>query len=685
MKAIVRKRYGPPDVPQLQEVARPVLKDNEIAEAFAELWRGVQAALETYSNVHRGSGHNSMVSTHLYEQARDIVLEYLGLNGGLVHGGHVHTDKYVVIFCTPRRAELLKAQLEPESYQSVSSQDIGLPLGVRALAVKSKALPIGVPFQTGGGTARLVFPGWVIWAKAPDKFEAGTPAIVNVIAFAKALRLIQHFGNDTFQGAAAEKIAGTEKLAIDAKSEATEILYHDELEKYSGRELLDELRQTLIGRGVRVPTVEGARPYTNLDNAASTPTFTPIWDAVCQAWRQPRQVQQEIIHEVKSICAGVLGAPLAAYDVIFTSNTTEAINLTAESLRDESQQGFESVVLNTLLEHNSNELPWRRVPGFSLIRLPVDAEGLVDLNDLETLLCAYNQNGQHGKKRIKLVAVSGASNVLGVFNNLAEISRIVHRYGARLLVDAAQLVAHRKVEMEGCGIDYLAFSAHKVYAPFGCGMLLARKGLLHFSPAELELIQSSGEENVGGIAALGKALVLLQRIGLDVIQEEEQALTGRALRGLAQIPGLTIYGIKDPDSPRFAHKGGVIVFRLEGILAPQVAKGLAEQGGIGVRAGCHCAHLLIKHLLNIHPLLKLLQGLIVTLFPQVALPGLTRVSLGIENSEEDVDTLIHVLGKIARQPRAGVDRRFASTQTDIQQQMDDFAGAAAQRVYTQLK
>jgi selenocysteine lyase/cysteine desulfurase len=243
-----------------------------------------------------------------------------------------------------------------------------------------------------------------------------------------------------------------------------------------------------------------------------------------------------------------------------------------------------------------------------------------------------------------------------------------------LLVDAAQMVAHRKVEVERCGIDYLAFSAHKMYAPFGSGVLLVRKGLLHFSPAELALIQSSGEENVGGIAALGKAFVLLQRIGLDVIQEEEQALTARALRGLTQIPGLEIYGIKDPDSPRFAQKGGVIVFGLQDLMANQVAQELAERGGIGVRYGCHCAHMLIKHLLNIHPLLELLQGLIVSLFPQVSLPGLTRVSLGIENSEEDIDTLIHVLGKIARQPRAG---------TDIQQQIDNFVKVAARRVYTQ--
>ena len=374
----------------------------------------------------------------------------------------------------------------------------------------------------------------------------------------------------------------------------------------------------------------------------------------------------------------MLGAPSTAYDVIFTSNTTEAINLAAESLGKEAEPGVEPVVLNTFLEHNSNELPWRTIPGCSLLRLPVDAEGFVDLNELETLLRAYNEQGQHGKQRIKLVAVSGASNVLGVYNDLAEISRIVHSYGAHLLVDAAQLVAHRRVEMERWGIDYLAFSGHKVYAPFGTGALLVRKGLLSFSAAELELIRSSGEENVGGIAALGKALVLLQRIGLDVIQEEEQALTARALRGLAQIPGLTVYGIKDPDAPRFAQKGGVIIFDLKGILPSRVARQLATQGGIGVRSGCHCAHLLVKRVLEIPPLLEQLQGLILTLFPKLELPGVVRVSLGIENSADDVDTLIRVLGEIARKSRAGADK-------DVQQQMDDFARFAAQRVYGQLR
>jgi len=210
---------------------------------------------------------------------------------------------------------------------------------------------------------------------------------------------------------------------------------------------------------------------------------------------------------------------------------------------------------------------------------------------------------------------------------------------------------------------------------------MVRKRLLHFSLAELELIQSSGEENVGGIAALGKAILLLQRIGLDLIQAEEQALTAHTLCGLAQIPGLTIYGIKDPDSQSFAHKGGVIVFSLKSILATEVAKELVKRGGIGVRAGCHCAHLLIKHLLNIRPSLALLQRGIVTVFPQVSLPGVARVSLGIENSEEDIDRLIHVLDKITRRPQTETDSAFTAVQTDVQRQIEDFAKAAAARVY----
>ena len=672
MKAMEGTKSGPPRVFQAREATGPAPSGNKTARAYEELEQGVHAALETYSNIHRGTGHNSVVSTHLFEQARDIVLERLRLS----------KSQYVVVFCTPRRAEALTEQLEAGTYRGVSSEEIGLALGVRALAIQRAALPRGVPFQSGGGTVRLVSPGGVIWADAPDKFEAGTPAIINVIAFATSLRLVRRLGNDAFRKAAAERRT------------AEEILYHDELEGYSGRELMERLRQTLIGRSIRVPTSEGLRPFINLDNAASTPTFAPIWNSVSRTWGQSREVQRKIVHEVKSICAETLGAPLETYDVTFTSNTTEAVNLIAESSSLECDPGIEPVVLNTLLEHSSNELPWRRIPRSSHIRIPVDAEGFVNLNELEKLLRAFNREGRHGRKRIRLVAVSGASNVLGVFNDVAEISRITHRYGAHLLVDAAQLIAHRRIEMERYGIDYLAFSAHKVYAPFGTGVLVARKGLLKFSPIELERIRSSGEENAGGIAGLGKALLLLREIGLDWIQEKERALTARALRGLAPIPGLEIYGIKDPDSPSFASKGGVIAFGLKDVPHNLVAKELAERGGIGVRSGCHCAHLLVKSLLHINPWRAWLTDLGLILFPQFTgdmLPGLVRVSLGIENGEEDVDTLLRVLGRIARQPRSWADNLMASThsgarvlpQTDVQHQMDDFARAAASRVYAQ--
>jgi len=637
---------------QLKEGEKSGSTDNETAEAFASLERGVYAALETYSNVHRGSGHNSMVSTYLFEQARDIVLEYLKLD----------KDRYVVIFCSSRRETALISQIKSKNYQSVSSQDFGLSLGVRALAVNRKALPHGAPFQTGGGTTRLISPERVIWANAPDKFEAGTPAIVNIIAFARALKLIQQYGKEIFLNAATEEL------------KTADLLYHDELEKYSGKELLDKLRQTLIGRSFMVPTNEGSRPYINLDNSASTPSFIPIWNVVRQTWHQSKQVQIEIVQEVRAICAGALGASLDNYDVIFTSNATEAINLAAESMSRKSEEGVEPVVLNTLLEHSSNDLPWRMVPGLSLVRMQVDAEGFIDLNELDALLSSYNQNGEHGKKRIRLVAVSGASNVLGICNNLGEISRIAHQYNARLLVDAAQMVAHRKVGMDLWNIDYLAFSAHKVYAPFGTGVLVVRKGLLNFSTTEMESIQSSGDENAGGIAALGKALIFLQKTGMELIQDEEQGLTARALHGMAKIAGLRIYGIKDPYSPVFSSKIGVIVFSMKGIFPNKVAKELANRGGIGIRYGCHCAHILVKHILNVPPSLQRFQYFLLTLFQKIRLPGVARVSFGIENSEEDVDILLNVLGDMASKP--------SIPKTDIEQRMNDFIRAAAQRVYT---
>ncbi|HET9655066.1 MAG TPA: aminotransferase class V-fold PLP-dependent enzyme [Kineosporiaceae bacterium] len=635
----------------------------------------VRTVLETYANVHRGSGYTSMVSTYLYEHARGVVLDQLGLD----------RRRYIVVFCSPRQAEQLQAQLPPATCRTLSSQDVGLPLGLRAIAVPSRALPRGMPLQPGGGSARLVGPGWVVWAAAPDRFEAGTPAVVNVIAFARALRLAKDAAAPS-EGAALGPVRdavsppgedAVGEQAVEQRS-ARDILRHDRLDGYCGPQLLAELRKTLIGQRIPVPTRGGLKPFVNLDNAASTPTFEPVWGAVQEAWRQPEPVRRDIVGEAKLICAEVLHAPPSDYEVVFTANTTEAINLVAQSL---GRQGadVEPVVVNTVMEHNSDELPWRRLPGVGLIRLPVDRDGFVDPAELDGLLQEYNLQHRHGGQRIMLVALSGASNVLGACNDLAQIGRIAHRHGARLLVDGAQLVAHRAVDLSACGIDYFAFSAHKAYAPFGTGALVARTGTLGFDPAEHESIRASGEENVGGIAALGKALLLLQRVGLDVIQQEEQALTARALRGLAEIPGITVFGVQSPDSPHFPRRAGVIAFTLRGVMAGRVAAELAHQGGIGVRSGCHCAHMLVKRLLGVSSRLERFQRLMVSAFPHLELPGVTRVSLGIENTPEDVDILLDLLGRIARQPRAG--NPFRRPNSSVKQELHASARALASRVY----
>jgi selenocysteine lyase/cysteine desulfurase len=161
------------------------------------------------------------------------------------------------------------------------------------------------------------------------------------------------------------------------------------------------------------------------------------------------------------------------------------------------------------------------------------------------------------------------------------------------------------------------------------------------------------------------------------------------LRGMANIDGLILYGIRDPDSPRFAQKGGVLVFNFKNMFSNVTAKKLAEKGGIGVRYGCHCAHLMIKRLLKVPPLLERFQNLMLTLFPKISLPGVVRVSLGIGNTEEEVDTLIHVLGKIAGKSRvaAGESSDTARngtrrlSQADIERDLNNFVKAASERVY----
>ena len=632
------------------ETARDALLPN--ADPLENLQQSMLAALESYSNVHRGSGHYSMVTTRLFERAREIVLEHLGLTAA----------DYLVIFCNPRRAASLRQQLDNSAFRILSSEDLGLSFGVRAIAVRRSALKKSLQAEPGGGTARLLASDWVIWAKAPGRYEPGTPAIVNILAFARALQIARSAGIRRFTD------PGNPAMTAHA------ILHDDTLTELTGTVLLDALRETMIGRAGVVPTLNGRRPFINLDNGASTPAFEPVWQAARKAMCLPSEMQQEILRETRAICAAFLHAPPDEYEIVFTSNTTESINLVAGSLAAGRTRDTETVILNTMLEHNSNDLAWRGEPGIqSVLRLMVDQYGFINPAELESTLRAYNQEQNYGPKRIRLVSVSGASNVLGTYNDIARIGKIVHAYGAQLMVDAAQWVAHREVDMTRCGIDYLAFSAHKVYAPFGCGVLVARKGMLTFKAGETEMIRSSGEENTMGIAALGKSLTLLQRVGMELVWQEEQALTAKTVRGLAGIPGLKLFGMKDPASPPFQNKGGVVVFELKGSMPGNLARELARHAGIGVRYGCHCTHMLIKHLLGIGPALEKIQFLVVTLFPKLQLQGLVRVSLGIGNTSDDIERLIAAIGQVV------VKKKIDGP--DYKSMMDSYLCEVTQKVF----
>jgi selenocysteine lyase/cysteine desulfurase len=177
---------------------------------------------------------------------------------------------------------------------------------------------------------------------------------------------------------------------------------------------------------------------------------------------------------------------------------------------------------------------------------------------------------------------------------------------------------------------------------------------------------------------------------MDVVQEEEQKLTGKVLNGLAQITNIQTFGITDINSPKFAKRGGVVAFFLKGKISSGIANTLAFQGGIGARWGCHCTHIFVKYILGIGPKLEQFQRVIVTLFPKLQLPGVVRVSFGIGNSEEEIDTFIRVLANIARKPEKSGNSQTKSpkngtpvlTRPEVQKQMKEFVKVAAERVYS---
>lgn len=419
-------------------------------------------------------------------------------------------------------------------------------------------------------------------------------------------------------------------------------------------------RQLVVGVDTKVP-IKDNREVTaiNFDNAASTPpfvsvlngirNFAPWYSSIHRGKGYKSQICSEFYDYSREIVADFVKADPAENTVIYVKNTTEGINKLSYRLQEEIGDG---IVLSTFMEHHSNDLPWRYKYKTDYVR--VDEAGRLLLDDLENKLKNY-------KGLVKLVAVTGASNVTGNINPIYEIARLAHKHGAKIFVDGAQLIPHAPIQMNGENeqIDFLTFSAHKMYAPFGIGVLIGAKSLFSkgipecvgggtikmVSHTEVQWADAperdeAGTPNVFGVLALVEAIKTLKSIGMENISKYEQFLTDYTLRKLRKLPDLKIYGNSKGSKDRV----GIIPFNVEGIDHYTLANILSQEAGISVRNGCFCAQPYVQKLLKISPqeIEKHMKN------PLLPHPGLVRVSFGLYNTCSEVDRLIELLDNVIR-------------------------------------
>ncbi len=423
----------------------------------------------------------------------------------------------------------------------------------------------------------------------------------------------------------------------------------------------------LVGADVRVPVLSGPpRRYINLDNAASTPALACVRETVDEFLGWYGNVHRGVgyksrlsswaFEQARDRVARFVGADPADEVVLFCRNTTEAINKLAHRYPFEPGD----VVLTTLMEHHSNELPWRRVA--RVVHVAVTLDGRVDEEDLERKLSAH-------RGRVRLLAVTGASNVTGYINPIHDWARKVHEAGGRIVVDAAQLAAHRPISMKPKEdpehLDFVAFSAHKMYAPFGVGVLVgARRAFETGDPdivgggavdivslesaywTDLPDREEAGTPDIVGVVALARAIGALEEIGWEAILRHETDLTAGTLERFNAMPGILIYG--DTDPARASSRLGVIPFNVRGVPHALAAAVLACEWGIGTRDGCFCAHPYVRSLLHLSDGEAAQVEKSILARDRSEVPGTVRVSFGLGSTAGEVETLCEALDAVAR-------------------------------------
>ncbi|WP_040792507.1 aminotransferase class V-fold PLP-dependent enzyme [Nocardia paucivorans] len=389
------------------------------------------------------------------------------------------------------------------------------------------------------------------------------------------------------------------------------------------------------GCDLRVPLVQGGtRTYANFDYAASAPALAQVTERVTELLPYYASVHRgagyasRISTDCYENARETVGRFLNRADdqvVVFTRNTTDALNLLAGCVPGDT------VVLD--IEHHANFLPWIR-RGRRVVPVADTVEETIGRLAAEL-----------GAKPAALLAVTGASNVTGEVLPVERLAALAHRHGARILVDAAQLAPHRRIDLRATGIDYLAFSGHKLYAPFGAGVLVGRRDW--FDAAEPYLMgggavtrvtaedaiwalapqrHEAGSPNVLGAAAVAAACAALTDLGERVV-DHERYLTERLRSGLREIPSVRLLRIWSDSGEDV----GIVAFTVDGFEAGRVAAYLSAEHGIGVRDGRFCAHPLLTRL---------------------GVDAALRASIGLGTTADDVDRLIHaVAALVAQGPR----------------------------------
>jgi cysteine desulfurase/selenocysteine lyase len=426
---------------------------------------------------------------------------------------------------------------------------------------------------------------------------------------------------------------------------------------------LHKIRENILGIDKKFPIYDGSeKQYVFLDNGASTPSFKSTFEVVQNLLENYSAVHRG--HGYKSMIS--TEAYEESYDIIksfvgagedrccvFVKNTTEAINKL--SLKFQA----DDIVITTEMEHHSNFLPWRRHGNWEFAN--VDEDGMLDMEDL------ISKIKKHAGK-LKLVALTGASNVSGVVTDYHLIAKIAHENGAMFLLDAAQLSPHRKIDMldqsDDRHIDFLVMSGHKLYAPYGTGVLISPKGFLNckdpeyvgggmakaVSPTEVFWHgtpdrEEAGSPNVIGAVAFAASCKVLSEIGMENVAQHEIEIANHTFKKLEQIKNLRL--LVKPDYSQIHNRLAVFTFVIENQNYIKAATALNYEYAIGVRSGSFCTQPYISRLLKLDSEARLEYFNNLKEDHREKIPGAIRASVGIYNSIEEMDYFIEAISNIA--------------------------------------